>query len=378
MLKSHPSRVKALRREIKGRHLFIDIVSRDHLHHYMQACGPTLRWNLVVLDESTSFSNPKAGRYQAARRMIKRADRVLLSTGTPVPDKAEQIPAQMFLLDRGKRLGDTLQSFRREYMEPDYTDGRVVRSWRLLPGSKQQIIEKIRDIVMILRTEDWLELPDRVVNWVEVELPPYARDLYDKVAAGLVAKVGSAEVFAVNKGVAHGKLQQIANGTVFETHEFETPQALVVHSAKLEALQEICEGHPGPLIIWYSHIPDRDRILEAIPGAVAAHSVRHLERDWNAGLISRLVAHPASIGHGMNMQHCPGSDEVWYGLPSSNEIYRQGLKRMLRSGRKLPVRSWRIMAKRTVESKILRTLGTKDNLEAAIKDALAETWDDYR
>lgn len=371
VLQASDTAIKLIRYQMKSTPRFIHLVSQDMLHHYLRAAGPSFTWDLVILDESTSYSNPRALRFKAARKIIKRSKKVLLSTGTPFPDKAEQIAGQMWLIDRGERLGSTLTAFREEFMTPDLIMDGEIRSWKLRRGALKRISKKIADRITVLRSEDWLELPERIENWITVKMPASAREQYDAFEKKGVLYLDGDGIFGVNAGVIHGKLQQMANGMVYLSDPNNHLNYKNIHDAKLDALIELCENHPGPLIIWYSHTHDRNRILRRIKGSTWTGKVKNLEEEWNAGKIHRLLAHPGSIGHGMNLQNCEGADEVWYGFPTRNEHFRQGLKRLHRSGRNGRLVSHRIICEDTVEDAIVERLDDKQDLESAVKEALA-------
>lgn len=368
-----PADQKALRAKVLADRSPVHLVSRDHLYWLTVALGKAWPYEMLVIDESTGFADTASRRFKAVktiRRHAPQLQRLVLMTGTLIPeDDLEQLYTQMLLVDGGARLGRTKEAFRAAYMTPDKRSRDRVFSWKARPGAREQVAEAIRDVATVVRAEDWRDdLPAQIPVVRRVRLSPAGRRAYEAMERDLLLPLaGDAQALAINQGVLFGKLHQLANGTVFD----QEGVAHDVHTDKLEALLEIHEEHPAPLLIFYSHVPDRDRILRRVPGAVDVAKVRHLEADWNAGKIRRLVAHPASIGHGLNLQYCPGADVVWFGLTPSNDLFAQANKRLPRPGRSAPVRNIILLSEGTIDEDLLGMVTVKGVGQGVVLNALA-------
>lgn len=342
----------------------IHIVNRENVPWLVQILGKRWPYDMVVVDESSSFKNRQAKRFKAIKKMLPKIERLVELTGTPAPNGLLDLWAQIFLLDRGKRLGKTYTKYRDTYFKGDYMGW----SFELKDGAEETIHDKISDICLSMSAADYLELPDYVFNEVRVALPAGARRQYETLERDFVLEMESGTVEAPFAAALSNKLLQCANGAVYD----EDGTTLLVHDEKVEALEEIIESNPGrPILVAYSYKSDLERIRKAFPQtAVLAEDPATIDK-WNAGRVPLLVAHPASCGHGLNLQH-GGNILVWFGLPWSLEFYQQMNARLRRQGQSQPVFVHHIVAGETVDETVLAALDDKDVTQAALLRALRE------
>lgn len=365
--KLRPADAAALRHEVLRDPALIHLVSRDNFYNFVLALGKAFPYDLLVLDESGSFSDLESSRYRAALAVRPFVDRLVEMNGTPIGNKLEKLWAQVCLLDGGASLGPDIGRFRMSYMEPDKIDpsrGKVF-SWKVRDGALDAVIERCRGRIVALREEDWLDLPPMVQNPVFVDIP---MGEYRKMARELLLELGrDAQALAVNAGVLYSKLAQIACGIVFDTEK----TAHEIHRVKLDALAEIDEAHDAPLLIWTRFNPDVARIKRLFPKALEANRVKNLEARWNAGEIRHLIAHPDSLAYGANLQDCPSSAMCWFGITENAEHWNQGIKRLHRSGRTESVVNYSIVARGTVEEAMIERRMERSALEEDLMAALA-------
>lgn len=367
--KLRPADAQALRASVLADPARVHLVSRDNFYNFALAVGKAWPYQMLVLDESGSFSDLGSGRYLAALAVRPFVERLVELNGTPIGNKLEKLWAQICLLDGGAALGPDLTRFRMAYMDPDKIDPRKgkVFSWKVRDGALDAVIERCRGRVIALREEDWLTLPDLIHAPILVDIPmghyrQMARDLMLELA-------GDAHALAVNAGVLYGKLAQIACGLVYDTEK----SAHEIHRVKLDALAEVDEIHGAPMLIWTSFSHDIARIKKLFPDALEANRVKDLECRWNDGGIRRLIAHPESLSWGVNMQDCPGAAMCWFGITANAEHWNQGIKRLHRSGRKDPVVNYSLVARGTVEEPMITRRVERGALENDFIHALAFT-----
>lgn len=326
-------------------------------------------FNMVVLDESSAFKNPTGVWFKTLAKIQRSGCQIVELTGTPSPKGIEDLWSQMYLLDRGQRLEDGITKFRNRWMMPSNTIRKngvpLVVSWAPKPESHKEIMQLVSDITVSLKAEDWLKMPERVDNTIEVELSDTVMELYKEMEEDAVIKLSEKVVTAGSAGVIVGKLLQMANGRVYD----ESGVVLHVHSEKLEALKELVEDSTEPVLIFYSYKHDLEAIKEVLPKAIHLDNTKLVEK-WNRGEIDVLLAHPASTGHGLNMQG-GGNTIVWYGLPWSLELYQQANARLYRQGQKAPsVVIHHLVAKDTMDEKVLEVLGHKEAKQEDIINAV--------
>lgn len=325
-------------------------------------------FDMVVIDELSSFKSNQAKRFKALRKVLPRSRRVVGLTGTPSPNSLMDLWAEIYLLDRGERLGKTIGCYREEYFRPGKTDGHVVYNWEPRKGAREKIEKLISDICVSMSAEDYLELPERIDVEVPVVLSEKERALYQKMEREQILSMGDTDdpVVALNAAGVMGKLLQMANGAVYT----EKGNVVRIHEAKLDALEEIIDTAGEPVLVFYSYRHDKEAIQRRIKGVREISGPADIA-DWNNGKIPVLLAHPASVGYGLNLQD-GGHVIVWYGLTWSLEQYQQANARLYRQGQDKPVIIHHLIAEGTVDEQVMRALKHKDTTQAALLSALKE------
>ena len=330
--------------------------------------GPRAGWpySIVVIDELSSFKSAQAKRWKALRRVRGRIKRIIGLTGTPRPNGLEDLWPEVYLLDQGERLGRTLGAFRTHFLKPDKMSGHIVYSYRPKDGAEEEAYSRLADICMSIRKEDVLSLPGQIYEDVELEAPSSLPKLYKQFERDKVLECldEEGEIVAGSAAALTNKLLQFANGAIYdmdgEVHH--------LHDVKLDALEELLEEAGGdPVLVLYAYKHDRDRIRERI-------TCRELDKPedmdaWNRGEIPVALAHPASIGHGLNLQE-GGHITVWFGLPWSLELYQQANERLNRPGQKHVCRVYHLILKGTHDERVLLSLKNKEEGQAAAIEAL--------
>ena len=325
-----------------------------------------LPFDMLVVDESSSFKNPGAVRFKKLRRNLGYFKRRVILTGTPTSNTLMDLWSQLFILDMGKRLGRTLTDYRQNYFVPGKRNGHVVFNWLPQKGAQDIISKRIKDICMSMKAKDYITLPKKISNIVKVTMPDTARKAYVQMMRDQVLAMGEPDqITALQAASVSNKLQQIANGSVYTDDQ----KVKHIHDAKVEALQEIIDGSGGqPVLVFYSFRHDMGNIKAAIPEAEEFSDGDTLRR-WNEGRIPVLLAHPASVGYGLNMQ-AGGHIIVWYGLTWSLEAYEQANARLYRQGQSVPVIIHYIIAKDTVDEAIMNALRNKKKGQDALMEAV--------
>lgn len=357
-------RVWALRQEAD-----IYVINRenvDWLIGYLQGAVEKWPFDMVVLDELSSFKNAQTARFKALRRVRPQVRRIVGLTGTPAPNGLIDLWSQLYLLDRGERLGKTLGGYRTRYFTEGRRNQQIVFEWLPVPGAEEAIYEQIGDICISMKAQDYLELPERIDQYVPVELPPQALRAYEQLERDLLLPLSrDAVITAQTAGVVAGKLLQMANGAVYD----EDHTAHVIHDAKLEALQDLIEQANGqPVLVYYGYQHDLHRILEKFPEARQLVTAQDVE-NWNAGKYPIMLAHPDSAGHGLNLQ-MGGHIVIWFGLTWSLEKYQQANARLHRQGQARPVTVYHLVAQNTLDQRVLNVLAGKSTLQDALMEAV--------
>ena len=321
-------------------------------------------FDMVVIDELSSFKSHQSKRFRALRKVRPKVNRIVGLTGTPSPNGLMDLWAQINILDMGERLGRYITHYRNEYFKPDKRNGAIVYSYQPLPDAEERIYEKISDICISMKAADYLEMPDRIDNVVEVEMNDGEMAMYKKLEREMLLPFSDGDIDAVNAASLSNKLLQLANGAVYD----ENGAVKKIHSRKLDALEDLIEAANGkPILVYYNYKHDRDRIFERF-------NVREIKSerdiaDWNGGKIQIAIAHPASCGHGLNLQS-GGSTIVWFGLTWSLELYQQANARLYRQGQKNTVVVHHIITKGTVDEKVTAALKNKDIGQASLMEAV--------
>lgn len=364
VLGSQKERIQALTRAAD-----IYIINRENVPWLVSHYGLNWPFDCVVIDELSSFKNAAARRFKALRKVRPLIKRIIGLTGTPAPNGLIDLWPQIYLLDRGERLGKTLTNYRDAYFRPGRRNGDMVFDWVLKPGAEEKIYQRIGDICVSMKAADYITLPERVNVTVPVSLNPDARELYAKMEREEILSLAGEVIDAGSAGVLTGKLLQLANGAVYD----ENHAVHEVHQAKLDALEDLIEAANGkPVLVFYAYQHDRDRIMRRFPQAVPLESNDTI-RAWNAGELPLLLAHPAGAGHGLNLQD-GGSTVIWFGLTWSLELYQQANARLHRQGQRNAVTVFHLVAEGTVDEEVMRVLEGKakrqETMLAAVKARL--------
>ena len=342
------------------------VIGRDCVTWLVQRYGKMWPFDMVVIDELSSFKSPQAKRFKALRSVLPFIDRVVGLTGTPSPNGLMDLWAEIFLLDRGERLGQTLGWYREKWFRPAVQVGYVVYKWSPLKGAEREIRDRIKDICVSMSAADYLTLPDRIDREVPVKLSEAEMKQYRTMEREQLLQVQEETVVALNAAAVLSKLLQLANGSVYT----EGKGVVRIHDAKAEALAEIVDVSDSPVLVFYSFRHDLDAIRAKIPEAKELDGPEDIAA-WNRGEIRVLLAHPASVGYGLNLQD-GGHVIVWYGLTWSLELYQQANARLHRQGQEKPVIIHHLIAAGTVDEQVMRALKAKDTSQAALLAALKE------
>lgn len=330
------------------------------------------RWpfDMVVIDESSSFKSHTSKRFKALAAVSPHICRLVELTGTPSPNGMLDLWSQVFLLDGGERLGRRFTQFRERYFEPDKRSWEgIVFSYRIKQGSEESILNKISDICISMRTEDYLTLPDMIESEIPVVLDPKAEKDYKALERQMVLEMDNEEDITVTSAAAlSNKLLQLSNGAVYD----EEGGTHLVHDCKLEALEELMESLQGaPALVFYSFRSDRERIVEAFKKKYKVRCLDGYEdvEAWNNHECNILLAHPASCAYGLNLQH-GGNHIIWFGLTWNYELYAQANKRLHRQGQTEKVFIHHLISKGTRDEDVMRALQHKDTSQAYVMESL--------
>ena len=345
---------------------FLHIINRENVQWLVEDSGLPFRYDMIVIDELSSFKSWQAKRFKSLLKVRPSVKRIVGLTGTPSSNGLMDLWAEFRLLDMGQRLGRFITRYREAYFVPDKRSMQQIFSYKPRPGAEDEIYRKIGDITISMRATDHLKMPECIMNRVQVGMSEEEQQVYDQMKEQLIVQVKGKEIDAVNAAALSGKLCQMANGAVY-TEEKDTVQ---IHDRKLDALEDLIEGANGkPLLVayWFKH--DLKRIQERFPAAREIRTSKDIT-DWNDGRILLAVIHPASAGHGLNLQ-AGGSTLVWFGLTWSLELYQQTNARLWRQGQtSSTVVIHHIMTKGTIDVQIMQALERKDKTQSALIDAV--------
>lgn len=326
-------------------------------------------FDLVCLDESTSFKNHAAKRFRALKLVSGKTPRFYELTGTPSPHGYLDLWPQIYLLDGGERLGKTFGGYRERYFEPDKRSRTQIFSYRLKPGAEEAIREKLADIVISMKAEDYLDLPELIEHDVPVRLDAKAKKAYDTLERDLLLEIDEDVIDVGSAAILHNKLQQLCDGAVYDADR----KTVELHRCKIDALLETIEGlHGEHALVAYAFQHDRERILEALKNTslrVRVYTGAEDAQAWNAGEIDILLAHPASCAFGLNLQQ-GGRHVIWFGHNRSLELYQQFNKRLHRQGQPKPVMVHRLIVKGGEDEDIVKALAGRDDMQSALMEAL--------
>lgn len=340
------------------------IINRENVDWLVHKSGIPFHFDMVVIDELSSFKSYGAKRFKSLLKVRPSVKRIVGLTGTPSSNGLMDLWAEFRILDLGQRLGRYISHYRNTYFKPDKRNAQIIFSYKPLPGAEEEIYKQISDITISMKSTDYLKMPKYVSNEVFVTLSDKEWKLYSDFKEDMVANLGDEEIDAVNAAVLSGKLLQMANGAVYDSEN----KSHVIHDKKLDALEDLIEGANGkPVLVayWYKH--DLERIKERCP-VRQIQSSKDIE-DWNDGKIPIAVIHPASAGHGLNLQS-GGSTLIWFGLTWSLELYQQTNARLYRQGQKDTVIVHHIITKNTIDEDVLLALTKKEKTQDALIDAV--------
>ena len=348
----------------------IYIINRENVQWLVEQSGMPFDYDMLVIDELSSFKSWQAKRFKALMKVRPFVKRVVGLTGTPSSNGLMDLFAEFRLLDKGERLGRFIGQYRNAFFTPDRMNGPIVYSYRPVPGAEEEIYRRIGDITISMKACGHLKMPELITTNYEVSMSPAEKDVYEEMKQDLILSLPDGEVTAANAAVLTGKLLQLASGAIY-TDDGSTVR---IHDRKLDALEDIIEGMNGrPLLVgyWFKHDYDRiaQRLTETGIPFERLDSEASLKR-WNAGKILVGLAHPASTGHGLNLQE-GGNTICWFSPTWSLELYQQMNARLFRQGQKAEtVVITHIMTKGTVDARVLKALAEKDRIQEALIDAV--------
>ncbi|EHL65435.1 DEAD/DEAH box helicase [Cloacibacillus evryensis] len=348
----------------------IYIINRENVQWLIDESGLPFDYDTVVVDELSSFKNWQAKRFKALMKMRPKVKRIIGLTGTPSSNSLMDLWAEFKLLDMGKRLGRFISHYRDNYFEPDKRNGQVVYSYKLLPCAEQRIYNKIADMAISMKSTDLLKMPELISSEYSVSLSDKEKERYRKMKRDLVLQLPEGEITAANAASLTGKLCQMANGAIYG----ENGDFVELHDRKLDALEDIIEAANGkPLLVayWFKHDAERiERRLRKQKITFARLDTMDSIRRWNSGELPVALIHPASAGHGLNLQS-GGSSIVWFGLTWSLELYQQTNARLWRQGQSAEtVVVQHIVTKGTIDERILKALSQKEGVQSALIEAV--------
>lgn len=346
------------------------VINRENVEWLVGEYGSSWPFDMVVIDELSSFKNPQSKRFKALRRVRPLIKRVIGLTGTPAPNGLMDLWAPMYLLDQGERLGKTISSYRDRYFSAGSRSGHVVYEWKEKKEAEDRIYEAIGDIAVSMKAEDWLELPERIDRAVPIRLSDKARAQYKKLERELLLPFLDADVVANTAAVLSGKLLQMASGAVYD----EDRGVQLIHDAKLDALEDIIEAANGkPVMVFYNFKHSLSRMQERFPqgqilrkGAAGNQDIA----DWNSDKIPLLLLHPKSAGHGLNLQDSSCQAVVWFDQIWSLEEDQQANARVHRQGQKRRIVVMRLVAEDTMDGEAVDALERKAQGQDALMDAV--------
>ena len=348
----------------------IYVINRENVQWLISESGIPFDFDMVVIDELSSFKNHQTKRFRALMKVRPKVKRIVGLTGTPSSNGLMDLWAEFRLLDMGERLGRFIGQYRTSYFRPDKQNGQVVFSYKPLPGAEKQIYGKISDITISMKSDDHLQMPELINSRYTVYLSEKEDSHYADLKKDLVLQLPDGEITAANAASLSGKLSQMANGAVYT----DAGETVAIHERKLDALEDIIEaanGKPVLVAYWFRH--DLERITERLHKLKIPYARLDTDssiRKWNAEEIPVALIHPASAGHGLNLQS-GGNTLVWFGLTWSLELYQQTVARLWRQGQESEsVVVQHIITKGTIDERIMKALSEKDTTQAALIDAV--------
>jgi SNF2 family DNA or RNA helicase len=339
------------------------VINRENVPWLVENYGKKWPFDVVVIDESSSFKSASSKRFKAIRKMLPHIETIILLTGTPSPNGLLDMWSQMYLVDYGERLGRTLTGYKQRFFEADYFG----RKFELRPDSAEKIHTLLGDKIIHMSAEDYLDMPARIDLTVGIDLPSNVMSEYVDFERTMLAQINGEDVEATTAAVLANKLLQYANGALYTDANGNWEET---HAAKLDALADIIDDNPDEtVLVAYNYKSDLERLLARFPQGVVLDKKQETIDAWNRGEITMLFAHPASAGHGLNLQK-GGALCVWFGLNWSLEYYQQFNARLHRQGQTRPVRIAHIVANGTIDQRVLQVLQNKDATQKSLLNAL--------
>jgi SNF2 family DNA or RNA helicase len=348
-------------------------INRENVPWLVELYKNEWPFDMVIIDEISSFKSPSAKRFRALKKVRHKIKRIVGLTGTPAPNGLLDIWSQIYLLDGGERLGRTFSGYRSRYFHPQkYVNGGIPTDYALNDDAQEKIYDRISDICISMKALEYLKMPEIIFNKVEVELSEKEMKLYRKLERDLLLPLEDSDVDAANAAVLSGKLLQMAGGTVYD----ENGDVHQIHDRKLDALEDLIEAANGkPVLIYYGFRHERDRIKKLFDTGEINTSDDIAK--WNRGDMKIALCHPASAGHGLNLQE-GGSTIIWFGSTWSLELYQQANARLWRQGQKQTVVIHHILAKDTIDQRVMMALDNKDTGQNALIEAVKARINDLR
>lgn len=342
----------------------IYVINRENTKWLVDYYKKDWPFDMLVLDELSSFKSHRAKRFKALRKVRPLCKRVVGLTGTPAPNGLIDLWAQVYLLDSGQRLGKTISGYRERYFLPDKRNQHVIFSYKPKEGAEEAIYKKLSDICISMKNRDYLTLPERMDNILGINLPPKVLEQYRQLERDLLLPLLEGDIVAGSAAVLTNKLLQITGGAVYD----EEKKVQILHDEKLKALEDLVEATNGkPVLVYYNYRHELERIQKQFLCRVL-DTAKDME-DWNKGEIPVMLAHPASAGHGLNLQN-GGSTIIWFGLPWSLELYQQANARIHRQGQKNTVVVHHLVAKETIDEDVMQVLAKKQAGQEALLQAV--------
>ncbi len=342
------------------------VINRENVEWLVNLYGKKWPFDCVIVDESSSFKSPASRRFKSLRKTISLTEYCALLTGTPSPNGLLDLWSQYYLLDSGERLGRTMTAYKQRFFESDYM------GYKFTPrkNASNNIYELVNDITLSMQAEDYIELPERLDSSVFVDLPSKQMKAYKELEKEFILELEcESEIEAANAAALANKLLQFSNGAIYTD---DTGNWSEIHKAKLDALADIVEDNSGEnILVAYNYKTDLERLKKNFPDAVVMDKAGEAVAKWNNGEIKMLLAHPASAGHGLNLQR-GGSLIVWFGLTWSLECYQQFNARLHRQGQTKPCRIVHIVANDCIDERVLKVLSDKDAIQDGLLKALKD------
>jgi SNF2 family DNA or RNA helicase len=342
------------------------VINRENVVWLIKECKGKWPYDAVIVDESSSFKSSRAKRFRALKKPIQRSGFVVLLSGTPAPNNLHDLWSQMYLIDQGAALGSTITRFRKQFCDLDYWG----HTWTTKPALSQTIYDRIQSRVLSMKGEDYLELPDRIELIENIQLSDQNQKQYDHFEKTLFMEHGGSEIEALSAAVLANKLLQFCNGAIYTDEEHHWKE---IHTQKLDRLAEVIEENQNEnILIAYNYRHDLIRLQTRFPKAMTLDKNPATIDLWNQGKIKILLAHPASCGHGLNLQH-GGSMLIFFSLNWNLEYDLQIIARLLRQGQTQPVRIIRIVCDNTIDQRVLKVLNNKNAVQQDLLNAVRQS-----